>query len=228
MHAHLSAVFANAICLGLEDYSPTAVDPVTLQPDASRSAINAFISSVEPLFTALFTFEAVMKIIAMGLVVNRGSYLRDGFNILDAVVVISALLGAIPGVPNISALRAVRVLRPLRTLSRIKSMRIMVGSLLVRHVLRASCTHPCFRSLTPCSLHYRNLEMLRSSCFSYFCSGVSWRSSSFPETCTADAVLRQLLSPSLLHTLNRGTLTRLLRRGSPLESCKGCFQALKA
>jgi len=97
---------------------PTAVDPVTLQPDASRSAINAFISSVEPLFTALFTFEAVMKIIAMGLVVDRGSYLRDGLNILDAVVVISALLGAIPGVPNISALRAVRVLRPLRTLSR--------------------------------------------------------------------------------------------------------------
>ena len=127
----LFVILANAISLAIEDYSPTSVDPETLEPDPSRSAINAFVASLEPVFTALFTFEAVTKIIAMGLVANRGSYLRDGFNILDLIVVVSALLGAIPSMPNISALRAVRVLRPLRTLSRIKSMRIMVGSLML-------------------------------------------------------------------------------------------------
>lgn len=142
--AVLLVILANALCLGIEDYSPTSIDPVTLLPDPERSSLNAFVANAEPVFTTLFTFEAVAKIIAMGLFVNRGSYLRDGFNVLvrgcraqdwrgkglttvrrrslqDFIVVISGLAGIIPGVPNVSALRAVRVLRPLRTLSRISA-----------------------------------------------------------------------------------------------------------
>lgn len=71
-----------------------------------------------------------MQILAMGFVLDEGSYLRDSFNKLDFVVVVSSLLQSIPGVPNVSALRALRVLRPLRTLSRIKGMRMMVTSLM--------------------------------------------------------------------------------------------------
>jgi hypothetical protein len=128
--AVLLVIMANAALLAIEDHSPTAVDPVTLSPDPERSATNSFVQACEPFFTALFTFEAVVKIIAMGFMVDRGSYMRDGFNILDFIVVVSSLLSGFPGVPRVSALRAVRVLRPLRTLSRVKSMRIMIGSLM--------------------------------------------------------------------------------------------------
>ncbi len=51
---------------------------------------NALVSSSEPVFTAIFALECVSKIIAMGFVVEKGSYLRDSWNILDFVVVMAA------------------------------------------------------------------------------------------------------------------------------------------
>jgi hypothetical protein len=126
----LVVILLNTLALAATDYSLGSVDPATMEPDGSRSATNALIDATEPIFTAIFTAECVCKVLAMGFVSSRGAYLRDGWNCLDFVVVLTSILKVVPGVPRMSALRAFRVLRPLRTLSRIKGMRLMVKSLL--------------------------------------------------------------------------------------------------
>lgn len=43
-------------------------------------------------FTAVFTLESVMKVLARGLVVDRFTYLRDAWNWLDFIVVALAFV----------------------------------------------------------------------------------------------------------------------------------------
>lgn len=43
-------------------------------------------------FLAIYTFEAVLKIIAMGFIFNSNSYLRDLWNILDLTVIVTAYI----------------------------------------------------------------------------------------------------------------------------------------
>ena len=43
-------------------------------------------------FQGLYTIEMIFKIIGMGFFWNKGSYLRDPFNILDFVIIMSAYL----------------------------------------------------------------------------------------------------------------------------------------
>jgi len=80
--------------------------------------------------TAIFTFEMVIKMIAAGLIMNgKNSYLFNGWNILDFVIVSSAIVGLIPGTGNISflkALRMLRILRPLRLISRNKNLKLAI------------------------------------------------------------------------------------------------------
>lgn len=42
----------------------------------------------EYVFLAVFTMEAVLKIIAYGFLFHPGAYLRNGWNILDFVIVV--------------------------------------------------------------------------------------------------------------------------------------------
>lgn len=124
----LLAIAANTLLLAATDYSLLAVDPVTLMPSAATSSWNAAIAAAEPVFTAAFTCEAVVKIVAMGFWGSHG-YTSDGWNVLDLVIVVTSLLQSAPGMPRVSALRAFRALRPLRTLARLSGMRMMVRSL---------------------------------------------------------------------------------------------------
>ncbi len=82
----LMVIFANSVVLGLSDYSHADAENVLLD----TSWRNRVVSQSEPFFTAVFTFEAALKIIGMGFVMSRGSYLRDAWNILDFVVVLAA------------------------------------------------------------------------------------------------------------------------------------------
>ena len=68
--------------------------------------------------------------IALGFIGEKRTYLRDGWNWLDFIVVTTGVLSALPGVPRVSWLRAFRVLRPLRSLTSVPSMRMLVQSLL--------------------------------------------------------------------------------------------------
>ena len=43
----------------------------------------------EPYFIGIFCFESGIKIIALGFVFHKGSYLRNGWNVMDFVVVLT-------------------------------------------------------------------------------------------------------------------------------------------
>lgn len=83
----------------------------------------------EVYFTVLFTIEAVLKIIGMGLISGENTYLKDAWNWLDFIVVITALSTLLLDVSNVSVLRTFRIFRPLRSLSALPSMRVLVGTL---------------------------------------------------------------------------------------------------
>ena len=77
-------------------------------------------NTFELVFSAIFLSEFVMKALAMGLIMEEHTYLRDGWNIIDFLVVISSIMGFLPGTVNFSAIRTIRILRPLRSINAIK------------------------------------------------------------------------------------------------------------
>jgi len=61
---------------------------------------------------------------------GRGAYLRDMWNIMDFVIVVTSLLPLVISLGfSVSALRAIRVLRPLRTITKIRALKMIVRTL---------------------------------------------------------------------------------------------------
>lgn len=102
---------------------------------------------VEYVFLVIFTVETVLKIVAYGLVLHPSAYIRNGWNLLDFIIVVvglfSVLLEQGPGRPgdaphtggkpggfDVKALRAFRVLRPLRLVSGVPSLHIVLNSIM--------------------------------------------------------------------------------------------------
>ena len=108
-------IILNSIFLALED--PT------------KDTQSDFLEFSASVFLYVYTLEMVLKVLGMGFVLNRGSYLRDTWNLLDFIIVISGyaplLLGNASGI-NLSGLRSLRVLRPLKTVTAIRSLRSLV------------------------------------------------------------------------------------------------------
>lgn len=92
------------------------------------SATNDFLGVSEYVFTALFTLELLLKIVARGLILHKHAFLRDGMNWLDFIVVSASLFSLSDANTSFSFLRTVRVMRPLRTLTRIKQMRPLINT----------------------------------------------------------------------------------------------------
>lgn len=84
------------------------------------------------IFSIVFTIEAFIKIVSMGFVVHKNSYLRDYWNWLDFLVVCIGFIELFPIIPaaNLKSLRTLRVLRPLKSINAFPSMRRLIGSLL--------------------------------------------------------------------------------------------------
>nr|QFP39652.1 voltage-gated calcium channel subunit alpha 1-like protein [Tridacna squamosa] len=122
----LLTIFAN--CFALAFYTPF--------PVRDSNETNKALEHVEIIFLVIFTVEAVMKIIAYGFIFHSGAYLRNGWNILDFVIVIIGLISTIiqssisDDVFDVKALRAFRVLRPLRLVSRAPSLQVVLNSIL--------------------------------------------------------------------------------------------------
>jgi len=71
-----------------------------------------------------------LKVFAFGFLFNKGAYLRDLWNIMDFVIVVTSLLPLIINFGfSVSALRAVRVLRPLRTITKIRALKMIIRTL---------------------------------------------------------------------------------------------------
>lgn len=80
--------------------------------------------------TVIFTLESLLKIIAFGFVMSPKTYLRDGWNQLDFIVVLAAWFSKLPELINFKILRSLRLLRPLKSLSKLEQLRILVNSIL--------------------------------------------------------------------------------------------------
>lgn len=89
---------------------------------------------VDYVFTSIFTLEMLIKMITLGILFNGSkSYLRNGWNFLDFIIVTSALLSIAFTNFNLSflkALRMLRILRPLRLISRNKGLKLAITSLI--------------------------------------------------------------------------------------------------
>ena len=113
----LSVIVANCVMMAVDG---------PLEPEGTPK--KALLSKLELIFNVIFTLELILKITGLGLL----SYLSEGWNLLDVVVVSTAWLPRIfPTMGNYSAIRAVRVLRALRTVNRLPSLKKVIGTLLL-------------------------------------------------------------------------------------------------
>jgi hypothetical protein len=72
-----------------------------------------------------------LKIFGFGFILNKGAYIRDGWNILDFTIVIIGYISLFGSSSiNISSLRVFRVLRPLRTITKVEGLRLQVTALI--------------------------------------------------------------------------------------------------
>ena len=104
----------------------------------------------------------------MGFLVNKGSYLRDGWNVMDFIVVVISLVSLLPGAgSNASALRVIRVLRPLRTLSVLPGMRTLIGTIIRSVPMIGNVVLFCIFFFTIFGIFGLNIFMgiLRNRCF---------------------------------------------------------------
>ncbi|XP_017893964.1 PREDICTED: sodium channel protein type 10 subunit alpha isoform X1 [Capra hircus] len=85
---------------------------------------------MEYVFTVIYTFEALIKILARGFCLNEFTYLRDPWNWLDFSVITLAYAGEVTDLRGISGLRTFRVLRALKTVSVIPGLKVIVGALI--------------------------------------------------------------------------------------------------
>lgn len=101
------------------------------------------LDGVDQFFNYAFICEMTVKVVAMGLVMDDGSYLLDSWNQLDFFIVSSSIADmSLAGfeLPFIRILRMLRVLRPLRFISRNVGLRMIVVALLdsVGHIFNVS------------------------------------------------------------------------------------------
>ncbi|KAL2307164.1 hypothetical protein Nmel_000112, partial [Mimus melanotis] len=80
-------------------------------------------------FTAIYTMEILIKIVARGFVWNEFTFLRDPWNCLDFCIIIVMYVTISHTLGNVSVLRTFRVLRTLKAISVIPGLKIIVNSL---------------------------------------------------------------------------------------------------
>uniref|UniRef100_A0A8D2LN91 Voltage-dependent N-type calcium channel subunit alpha n=1 Tax=Varanus komodoensis TaxID=61221 RepID=A0A8D2LN91_VARKO len=116
----LATIIANCIVLALEQHLP----------DGDKTPMSERLDDTEPYFIGIFCFEASIKIIALGFVFHKDSYLRNGWNVMDFVVVLTGILATAGTQFDLRTLRAVRVLRPLKLVSGIPSLQVVLKSIM--------------------------------------------------------------------------------------------------
>ncbi|KAI5087468.1 sodium channel protein type 4 subunit alpha B isoform X1 [Silurus meridionalis] len=85
---------------------------------------------MEYVFTGIYTFEALIKVLSRGFCVGSFTFLRDPWNWLDFMVISMAYITEFVDLGNVSALRTFRVLRALKTITVIPGLKTIVGALI--------------------------------------------------------------------------------------------------
>ncbi|XP_065213855.1 voltage-dependent calcium channel type A subunit alpha-1 [Planococcus citri] len=123
-YAVLLTIIANCIVLALEEHLPKN----------DRTTLSQTLEKTENFFLAIFCVEAVVKILALGFVLHRGAYLRNVWNMMDFIVIVTGVLTCLQGSGDESmdlrTLRSLRVLRPLKLVSGIPSLQVVLKSII--------------------------------------------------------------------------------------------------
>ena len=123
----LFVIALNSVILMLEE--PALKDPYTL------NCINRLNKGINILYIG----ECILKVLAMGFVLEKNSYLRDPFNVFDCIIIVVSVASMIIedkafnreiDLNFITAFRGLRALRPLRMISTNDGMKLVVNSLL--------------------------------------------------------------------------------------------------
>ena len=129
----LVMVLFNAMCLAF--WRPT---------DASTSSLSLTIQFFEIFCQTCFTYEAIVKIVALGVVRYKGSYFRDPWSVFDFIVLLAGWLalyasvtadgvdassGTIAG--PLTVFGVIRVLRPFRILKMLPELRRLTGAVVL-------------------------------------------------------------------------------------------------
>lgn len=124
----LSLILFNSLLLSIYRYR---------YPDSLSSKLSEW---ADPPLCVAFTLEFLLKIIAFGFFMPKHSYLRDGWNWLDFIVVVTGDVslamtfldyGSDADAIDLSWLRVFRVLRPLRSLTVMPEMKVLVNTVLL-------------------------------------------------------------------------------------------------
>lgn len=73
------------LVISMSSIALAAEDPVN-----EKSARNEILNLFDYAFTGVFTIEMLLKVVDLGIILHPGSYLREFWNVMDAVVVICA------------------------------------------------------------------------------------------------------------------------------------------
>ena len=115
----LFIVFLNCILLAV--FNPSKISAKTQK----------ILDFVETIFLFAFAAEALLYIVAYGVIRFKTSYLRNGWTILDGVVVVIGFLSWFgQGTSGVTGLRALRALRPLKGLKIFPGTRRVVKTVL--------------------------------------------------------------------------------------------------
>ncbi|XP_040581847.1 voltage-dependent calcium channel type A subunit alpha-1 isoform X6 [Lepeophtheirus salmonis] len=118
----LLTIIANCVVLAVER-------PL---PNGDKTELARQLEATESYFLGIFTVETSLKILAQGFVLHPGSYLRNMWNIMDFVVVVTGCMTILveKSVPfDLRMLRSFRCLRPLKMVSKVPSLQVVLKSI---------------------------------------------------------------------------------------------------
>ncbi|KAI4532140.1 hypothetical protein MG293_017405 [Ovis ammon polii] len=99
-----------------------------------KGGISVNVDNAEYVFLGIYLFEALVKILARGFILDEFSFLRDPWNWLDSIVIATAFVSYSPYINassfSLSSLRTFRVFRALKAISVISGLKVIVGALL--------------------------------------------------------------------------------------------------
>lgn len=89
-----------------------------------------YTSSTEVIFTAIYTYESAVKLLARGFFMDNFTYLRDAWNWLDFCVILMSYVTIAIDLGSFSALRTFRVFRALKSVAVIPGLKTIVSAII--------------------------------------------------------------------------------------------------
>ena len=131
--AHKTALWDEVvmILIGLSS-AKLAFDSYTINYEKTNPII-VYSELLDSAFNYLFIIEMCVKLVATGIIMDEGSYLRDEWNQLDFFIVMASVVDMALASYNIGfvkIMRALRVLRPLRMIAHNPELKMIINALL--------------------------------------------------------------------------------------------------